>query len=112
MVDDHKTNDLCDSQPTKGNIEGGLTTIEEKALGNIQKIGRKAPVVGCLDQSRIPDRTRSVVHGFLLSGRGNGHLVRGFRFCGPLFPTGQGNIIGNPILPVIKLSANPALCGP
>ena len=23
------------------------------------------------------------------------------------FPTGQGNIIGNPILPVIKLSANP-----
>ena len=39
VVDDHKTNDLCDSQPTKGNIEGGLTTIEEKALGNIQKIG-------------------------------------------------------------------------
>jgi len=23
------------------------------------------------------------------------------------FPTGQGNVIGNPILPVIKLSANP-----
>ena len=41
VVEDHKTNDLCDSQPTKGNIEGGLTTIEEKALGNIQKIGRK-----------------------------------------------------------------------
>nr|MBC8458309.1 UxaA family hydrolase [Deltaproteobacteria bacterium] len=27
-----------------------------------------------------------------------------------LFPTGQGNIIGNPILPVIKLSANPLTC--
>ena len=54
VVDDHKTNDLCNSQPTKGNIEGGLTTIEEKALGNIQKIGRKAPVTGCLDKAESP----------------------------------------------------------
>ena len=38
VVDQHKTSDLMDSQPTKGNIAGGLTTIEEKALGNIQKI--------------------------------------------------------------------------
>src|SRR5882762_959606 len=41
VIDRHKTGDLMDSQPTKGNIAGGLTTIEEKALGNIQKIGRK-----------------------------------------------------------------------
>lgn len=27
-----------------------------------------------------------------------------------LFPTGQGNIVGNPIMPVIKLSANPLTC--
>ena len=27
-----------------------------------------------------------------------------------LFPTGQGNIIDNPVLPVIKLSANPLTC--
>ena len=39
LVDRHKTSDLSESQPTKGNIAGGLTTIEEKALGNIQKIG-------------------------------------------------------------------------
>ena len=32
--------DLLGSQPTEGNIRGGLTTIEEKAMGNIQKIGR------------------------------------------------------------------------
>src|SRR5713101_7045276 len=38
VIDRHKTSDLMDSQPTKGNIAGGLTTIEEKALGNIQKI--------------------------------------------------------------------------
>src|SRR5215469_13778032 len=34
VIEAHKTNDLSDSQPTKGNIAGGLTTIEEKALGN------------------------------------------------------------------------------
>ncbi len=54
VVDDHKVNDLCDSQPTKGNIEGGLTTIEEKALGNIQKIGKKCKVIGALDKAEVP----------------------------------------------------------
>ena len=32
------TNDLSESQPTAGNIAGGLTTIEEKAFGNFQKL--------------------------------------------------------------------------
>lgn len=39
---------LLGSQPTQGNIRGGLTTIEEKALGNLQKIGKKCRYVGCL----------------------------------------------------------------
>src|SRR5213082_1668714 len=54
VIDQHKTSDLMDSQPTKGNIEGGLTTIEEKALGNIQKIGRKCMVDGVLDKAEVP----------------------------------------------------------
>ncbi len=41
MIDRNKTDDLSGSQPTKGNIAGGLTTIEEKAFGNLQKIGKK-----------------------------------------------------------------------
>src|SRR5215831_10166809 len=41
VIEAHKTDDLSDSQPTKGNIAGGLTTIEEKALGNLEKIGRE-----------------------------------------------------------------------
>src|SRR5665213_3858013 len=49
VINRFKTSDLSDSQPTKGNIEGGLTTIEEKALGNIQKIGRQCKVDGVLD---------------------------------------------------------------
>jgi (2R)-sulfolactate sulfo-lyase subunit beta len=54
VVNRHKTNDLSESQPTKGNIAGGLTTIEEKALGNIQKIGKKCKVVGVLDKAETP----------------------------------------------------------
>ena len=54
VIDRHKTSDLSDSQPTKGNIAGGLTTIEEKALGNIQKIGRKCMVDGVLDKAETP----------------------------------------------------------
>ena len=41
VIEPHKTSDLSDSQPTKGNIQGGLTTIEEKAFGNLEKIGKK-----------------------------------------------------------------------
>ncbi|MCD7982648.1 MAG: UxaA family hydrolase [Desulfovibrio sp.] len=107
VVDDHKTNDLCDSQPTKGNIEGGLTTIEEKALGNIQKIGRKAPVAGCLDKAESPTGpglwfmdSSSAAAEMVTLAAASGFVVH-------FFPTGQGNVIGNPILPVIKLSANP-----
>ena len=107
LVDDHKTSDLSDSQPTKGNIEGGLTTIEEKALGNIQKIGRKAPVVGCLDKAEAPtgpglwfmDSSSAAAEMVTLCAAA-GYVVH-------LFPTGQGNVIGNPILPVVKLCANP-----
>ena len=41
------TNDLSESQPTAGNIAGGLTTIEEKAFGNFQKIGSRK-FIDCL----------------------------------------------------------------
>lgn len=107
LVDDHKTSDLSDSQPTKGNIEGGLTTIEEKALGNIQKIGRKAPIVGCLDKAEAPTGPGL---WFMDSSSAAAEMVTlcaAAGFVVHLFPTGQGNVIGNPILPVVKLCANP-----
>ena len=49
-----KTDDLSGSQPTKGNIRGGLTTIEEKAYGNLQKIGKKARYIGVLKPAEAP----------------------------------------------------------
>lgn len=99
--------DLLGSQPTKGNIRGGLTTIEEKALGNLQKIGRKCRYVGCLEPAEAPKGpglwfmdTSSAAAEAVTLWAASGAVVH-------LFPTGQGNIIGNPIEPVIKLSGNP-----
>ena len=107
LIEDHKVDDLCDSQPTKGNIEGGLTTIEEKALGNIQKIGKKCKVIGAIDKHEAPTGPGL---WFIDSSSAAAEMVTLLAAAGfvvHLFPTGQGNIIGNPILPVIKLSANP-----
>jgi (2R)-sulfolactate sulfo-lyase subunit beta len=107
VIDRHKTSDLMDSQPTKGNIAGGLTTIEEKALGNIQKIGRKCLVDGVIDKAETP--TGSGLW-FMDSSSAAAEMVTlcaAAGFALHFFPTGQGNVIGNPILPVIKLCANP-----
>ncbi len=107
MINRYKTNDLSESQPTKGNIAGGLTTIEEKALGNITKIGHKCLVDGVLDKAEEPtgpglwfmDSSSAAAEMVTLCGAA-GFVVH-------FFPTGQGNIIGNPIVPVIKICANP-----
>jgi (2R)-sulfolactate sulfo-lyase subunit beta len=107
VIERHRTGDLMDSQPTKGNIAGGLTTIEEKALGNIQKIGRKCLVDGVLDKAEAPTGPGL---WFMDSSSAAAEMVTlcaAAGFAVHLFPTGQGNVIGNPILPVIKLSANP-----
>lgn len=107
MINRHKTTDLSDSQPTKGNIAGGLTTIEEKALGNIQKIGKKCTVDGVIDKAEMP--THSGLW-FMDSSSAAAEMVTlcaASGFVVHLFPTGQGNVIGNPILPVIKICANP-----
>ncbi|MCG8510042.1 MAG: UxaA family hydrolase [Rhodospirillales bacterium] len=103
-----KTNDLSESQPTAGNILGGLTTIEEKAFGNLQKIGKKAKYIDVLEPAEAPAKgpglyfmdTSSAAAECVTLQAAAGYTVH-------LFPTGQGNIIGNPIEPVIKLTANP-----
>lgn len=98
--------DLLGSQPTEGNLAGGLTTIEEKALGNIQKIGN-AKVDGVLEMAEAPtgrglyfmDTSSAAAESITLFVAGGAALH--------LFTTGQGNIIGNPVVPVLKLTANP-----
>ena len=107
VIEKHKTSDLSDSQPTKGNIAGGLTTIEEKALGNIQKIGKKCMVDGVLDKAEVPTGPGLWFMDSSSAAAEMVTLLAAAGFVVHFFPTGQGNVIGNPILPVIKLCANP-----
>jgi len=108
VIEAHKVDDLSDSQPTKGNIEGGLSTIEEKALGNLEKIGHDCRYIDILEPAEAPqsgqglyfmDTSSAAAECVTLMAAG-GYVIH-------TFPTGQGNVIGNPIVPVVKITANP-----
>ena len=108
VIEPHKTSDLSDSQPTRGNIEGGLSTIEEKAMGNLEKIGKKVSYVGVLEPAEAPREGTGLY--FMDTSSAAAECVTLMAAAGYVvhtFPTGQGNIIGNPIVPVIKITANP-----
>ena len=108
VIERHKTNDLSESQPTKGNIIGGLTTIEEKAFGNLQKIGKKAKFIDVLKPAEAPAKGPGLYYMDTSSAAAECVTLQAAAgFVIHLFPTGQGNVIGNPIEPVIKLTANP-----
>jgi (2R)-sulfolactate sulfo-lyase subunit beta len=108
VINRHKTSDLSESQPTKGNIAGGLTTIEEKAFGNLQKIGRKSKFIDVLQPAEAPSKGPGLYYMDTSSAAAECVTLQAAAgFVVHLFPTGQGNVIGNPIEPVIKLTANP-----
>jgi (2R)-sulfolactate sulfo-lyase subunit beta len=108
VIEAHKTSDLSESQPTKGNIEGGLSTIEEKAMGNLEKIGREVQYIDVLGPAEAPTKGPGMY--FMDSSSAAAEcvtLMAAAGFAVHAFPTGQGNVIGHPIVPVIKLTANP-----
>jgi (2R)-sulfolactate sulfo-lyase subunit beta len=108
VIEPHKTSDLSDSQPTKGNIEGGLTTIEEKALGNLEKIGKQCRYIDVLEPAEAPAKGPGLYYMDTSSAAAECvTLMAAAGYVVHTFPTGQGNVVGNPILPVVKISANP-----
>jgi (2R)-sulfolactate sulfo-lyase subunit beta len=108
VIEPNKVDDLSDSQPTKGNIAGGLTTIEEKALGNLEKIGRKCKYIEVLEPAEAPSAGPGLYYMDTSSAAAECvTLMAAAGYAVHTFPTGQGNIIGNPIVPVIKITGNP-----
>lgn len=97
--------DFRNAQPSPGNIEGGLTTIEEKSLGAVKKSGN-AIVEDVLDYSMIPEEKGH----FLMNTPGydveavTGEVAGGCTIV--LFTTGRGTPTGNPVAPVLKITAN------
>ena len=99
--------DMRGTNPTKGNIEGGLTTIEEKSLGAIAKSGT-APIQQVYEYGE-----RLEGNGlFIVDGPGNDpKSLTGLAAAGAnviFFSTGRGTPIGCPFVPVIKVTANHA----
>ena len=98
--------DIRGSNPTPGNIRGGLSTIEEKSLGAIIKGGSK-PIQGVLDYGEKPDGKGLYI--MVSPGREieflTGPVAGGAQIM--IFTTGRGAPQGYPIAPVIKVCGNP-----
>jgi altronate dehydratase large subunit len=98
--------DLVGTQPAPGNIAGGISTIEEKSLGAIIKGGSR-PVQGMVDYAEevrgkglwLMDTPGYDIMSVVGMVAGGATLV--------IFTTGRGTPTGNPIAPVIKVTANP-----
>ncbi len=112
MINDYKTyfenhNQVCYENPSPGNHDGGLTTLEEKSLGCIQK-GGQAVVTDVLDYGEKCKKAGLN----LLTGSGNdivsttnltasgAHMI--------IFTTGRGTPLGAPV-PTLKISSNSRL---
>lgn len=99
-----------------GNIRGGLTTIEEKSMGAVCKIGtspitgvlklcQKPPYPGLYYVDMIADDEQSC--GFSVSADASSDLL--YATCGAhvcLLTSGQGHVVNNPIIPTIKITGN------
>ena len=111
MILDHEAKamesgvDIRGSNPVPDNIRGGLTTIEEKALGAMAKAGT-TPLVDVLEYSEAP--TKKGLHFMAGSAPAveslTGLAGGGCQLC--VFTTGVGNTIGNMIMPTAKISGN------
>lgn len=100
-------NDLRGSQPTPGNIEGGITTIEEKSLGCIYKAGN-SPLVGTLEYGEMMPSSPKGLYFMDTPGEDidsiTGMVAGGAQII--VFTSGRGTPTGCPIAPVIKLTGN------
>jgi altronate dehydratase large subunit len=99
--------DLRGAQPTPGNQEGGLTTIEEKSLGAILK-GGTTPIQGFVEYAEelptggglvLMDTPGYDIESVVGKVAGGAQVIA--------FTTGRGSTTGNPIAPVIKVTGNP-----
>ena len=97
--------DVRGANPSPGNMAGGLSTLEEKALGGISK-GGSTPIVQVVPYGAIPDAQGLVIMdtpGYDIESV-SGMAAGGAQVL--VFTTGRGTPVGNPLIPVIKVTGN------
>jgi len=97
--------DLSTGEPNQGNMEAGLSTLEEKSLGCIRKIGSR-PIVDVIDYADIPAKKGPML---MDSPSYDAPSVTGMVAGGAqvvVFTTGLGTPFGMSIVPVIKVMSN------
>lgn len=97
--------DIRGTEPSPGNIEGGLTTLEEKSLGSIRK-GGTSTITQVVKYAEKPSRKGLVImdgpaHDVVSD---TGMIAAGAQVI--VFTTGRGTPLGSPVAPVIKVSSN------
>jgi altronate dehydratase large subunit len=98
--------DIRGTQPSPGNIRGGLTTIEEKSLGATHKGGERSAVVDVVPYAgRITKSGLTVMDTPGLDVESVTGMVGGGAQV-VVFTTGLGTPTGNPVAPVIKITGN------
>ena len=98
--------DIRGTQPSPGNIRGGLTTIEEKSLGATHKGGERTPLADVVAYSApITRKGLTVMDTPGLDVESVTGMVGGGAQV-VVFTTGLGTPTGNPIAPVIKITGN------
>ena len=98
--------DIRGTQPSPGNIRGGLTTIEEKSLGATHKGGERTPLADVVPYAgRITRKGLTVMDTPGLDVESVTGMVGGGAQV-VVFTTGLGTPTGNPIAPVIKITGN------
>lgn len=98
--------DIRGTQPSPGNIRGGLTTIEEKSLGATHKAGERSrleDVVPYAARITRPGLTVMDTPGLDVESV-TGMVGGGAQVV--VFTTGLGTPTGNPVAPVIKITGN------
>jgi len=97
--------DIRGSQPSPGNIAGGLTSIEEKSLGCIRKGGSTTIMQVVKYAERPTKKGLLIMDGTALDIMSNtGLIASGAQII--VFTTGRGTPVGTPTAPVIKVSTN------
>jgi len=96
--------------PTPGNKAGGITTLVEKSMGNVKKIGVESPIQGLIYAGEHVPHPGVWILDLRAPGV-DGNATTGFSMSGAVidvFSTGRGSPLGNAVMPTLKLTGNPA----